>query len=51
MRRQDTENPEWMNINFMVFDAPLVKGNFSQRLKVFQEEIAKMPETVCEALK
>lgn len=35
----------------MIFDAPLVKGNFKQRIKVCQEEIAKMPETVCEVLK
>ena len=35
----------------MVFDAPLVKGNFAKRLKVCQTEIGKIPETVCEVLK
>mmetsp|Transcript_45291 Transcript_45291/g.60135 ORF Transcript_45291/g.60135 Transcript_45291/m.60135 type:complete len:108 (-) Transcript_45291:213-536(-) len=35
----------------MVFDAPLVKGTFEQRIKVCKDEIAKMPETVCEVLK
>ena len=27
-----SKSAEWKNIKFMVFDAPLVKGNFSKRL-------------------
>lgn len=28
VRKHDKENPEWAKIKFMIFDAPLVKGNF-----------------------
>ena len=28
VRKHDTNNPEWSKIKFMIFDAPLVKGNF-----------------------
>ena len=35
----------------MVFDAPLVKGNFLQRIAKAKSEIGKMQETVCEVLK
>ena len=35
----------------MVFDAPLVKGNFTQRIEVVKEVIDQMSETVCEVLK
>ncbi len=34
VRKHDTTNPEWAKIKFMIFDAPLVKGNFSTRMKV-----------------
>ena len=50
VRKQDTSNPEWSKIKFMVFDAPLVKGTFEQRMKVCRAEIAKLSESVCEVL-
>ena len=28
VRKQDKNNPEWKQIKFCVFDAPLLKGNF-----------------------
>jgi DNA ligase-1 len=30
---RDTPSTDWQNIKFMLFDAPLHKGNFSQRLR------------------
>ena len=51
MRRQDKDEANWAKIKFMVFDAPLVKGGFSTRVKVIEEQIAAMPNTVCVALK
>lgn len=35
----------------MVFDAPLVKGNFSNRMKICKTYIDSMPKTVCKVLK
>lgn len=34
----------------MVFDAPLVKGNFKKRIAVCETEIGKMTDTVCQLL-
>ena len=50
VRKQDTKNPEWSKIKFMVFDAPLVPGDFETRLRVCKAEIAKLPRTVCQLL-
>lgn len=50
VRKHDTNNPEWKKIKFMIFDAPLVKGNFTQRIKACKAEIEAMSETVCEVL-
>ena len=32
VRKQDKDMTRWKDIKFMVFDAPLVKGNFKKRL-------------------
>ena len=37
--KQDTENEAWKDIKYMVFDAPLVKGGFSHRLKVLEAKL------------
>ena len=34
----------------MIFDAPLVKGNFKTRMQACNKEISKMKDTVCKAL-
>ena len=47
VRRQDKNSADWSKIKFMVFDAPLVKGNFKKRMQACQSEISKMTETVC----
>jgi len=48
VRRQD-ENEEWKNIKYMVFDAPLMKGTFKQRLdkikKIFDKLHKEDPAT------
>jgi len=51
VRKQDTNNPEWKHIKFMVFDAPMVKGNFKKRIEVCSAEIAKVKNSVCKMLK
>ena len=50
VRKHEPEKEEWAKIKFMIFDAPLVKGNFSTRVKVCKAAIDAMPETVCEVL-
>lgn len=39
VRKHDTENPEWKQIKFMIFDAPLVEGDFKRRLSVCRSEL------------
>lgn len=51
VRRQDTDNPEWKNIKFMIFDAPLVKGTFKKRLSVLEKKLAEKPNDVVRMLK
>ena len=47
VRRQDPDVEKWKTIKFMIFDGPLLKGNFSKRLTILKEELAKNPnETV-----
>jgi len=41
----------WKDIKFMVFDAPLVKGNFKTRLATIKAELAKKPNDVVEMVK
>ena len=50
MRKHDKDSVEWKKIKFMIFDAPLVKGNFKTRMQACKAEISKMSETVCEVL-
>ena len=50
VRKHDKNSEEWKKISFMVFDAPLVKGNFKKRTQVCEAEIAKMTDTVCKVL-
>lgn len=33
VRKQDKNSEAWKSIKFMIFDAPLVKGNFEQRIE------------------
>ena len=51
VRKQDTNNEQWKNIKFMIFDAPLVDGSFKQRLKRLETELESNNEGVCEMLK
>jgi DNA ligase 1 len=41
VRKHEPEPEKWKEIKFMVFDGPLIKGNFQQRLKVLESKIAK----------
>ena len=50
VRKHDTENEEWKKIKFMIFDAPLVKGTFTQRLNKLEKELAKNPNDVVKML-
>ena len=34
----------------MIFDAPLIEGDFVRRMKVCRVEIKRMPDTVCKVL-
>ena len=52
----DSNNPDWKNIKFCIFDAPLVKGSFKQRLAVIERElkdcddqIVLLKQTVCKS--
>ena len=53
MKKQDKEvnNERWKHLRFMVFDAPLVPGDFQTRLDVCKAEIKKVPGAVCEMVK
>ena len=51
MRKQDTDNPEWKNIKFMIFDAPLVKGTFRKRISVLEKKLAENPNNFVGMLK
>lgn len=51
VRKHDTENPEWKNIKFMIFDAPLVKGTFKKRVAVCEKKLAEKPNDVVRMLK
>ena len=52
MRKHDADanSEEWKKIKFMIFDAPLVKGNFAQRLKALHKKLDAKKSTVCELL-
>lgn len=44
--RKNDPNPElWEDIKFMIFDAPLAKGNFASRLKTIETELSKNPNS------
>ena len=47
---KNTESEEWKKIKFMIFDAPLVKGTFKQRLNKLERELAKNPNDVVQML-
>jgi len=51
VRKQDTENPEWKKIKFMIFDAPLLKGTFKQRLNKLKKELDQNPNDVVQMVK
>lgn len=46
VRRHEPDSNKWKDIKFMVFDGPSVKGNFTARLKILQQEIGNSNETV-----
>ena len=39
VRKQDPDADKWKEIKFMVFDAPLLKGNFQARLKALNDQV------------
>ena len=50
--RHKTPDPDdWKSIKFMIFDAPLIKGTFAQRLVKIAEELAKEPNDVVKTIK
>ena len=50
--RHKTPNPDdWKSIMFMIFDAPLIKGTFAERLVNIAEELAKKPNNVVKTIK
>jgi len=52
VRQKNNPNEEdWKTIKFMVFDAPLVKETFEERLDVVRKEIAKSESSVADMIK
>ena len=45
VRRHEPESQKWKNIQFMVFDAPLVKGNFRARVAHADKAIKVLSKT------
>lgn len=41
VKNHDKNNAAWKKIKFMVFDAPLVKGNFEQRIDSIKHYFTK----------
>ena len=37
VRRGDPDTEKWKEIKFMIFDAPLVKGKFTERVKIIEQ--------------
>ena len=50
MRKHDTSNPDWEKIKFMIFDAPLIDGDFMERIEKCKRILTKIPKTVCHML-
>lgn len=46
VRKQDKTNEKWKEIKFMVFDAPLVKTDFSKRLALLEKSIDPVKHSV-----
>ena len=46
VKRQD-ENDDWKEITYMVYDAPCLKVNFAERLKVIEESLSKLNSKHC----
>ena len=40
----------WKDIKFMIFDAPLAKGNFKQRLGFIKDELDRKPSKIVQML-
>lgn len=51
VRKHDKNEEDWQKIKFMIFDAPLVEGDFSTRMKFCRNKLAKSKDTVCKVLK
>jgi len=50
-QKNNPDEEDWKTIKFMVFDAPLIKGTFEERLEAVKKEIAKCKDTVAELVK
>ena len=50
MRKQDRDADAWSKIKYKIFDAPLQKGSFTERIAACKSVLAEMDETVCEVL-
>lgn len=48
VRKHTPEEDSWNSIKFMIFDAPLIKGTFKDRLEVINKELAKNKKSVVE---
>ena len=46
VKRQD-ENDDWKEITYMVYDAPCLKVNFAERLKVIEDSLSKLNSKHC----
>jgi len=51
VRHKTPDSDDWKSIKFMIFDAPLIKGTFAERLVKIAEELAKEPNDVVKTIK
>ena len=51
MRKQIPNEEDWKTIKYMVYDAPLVKGTFEERLAAIKKELSSSKSTIAQMVK
>jgi DNA ligase-1 len=51
VRKKTPDEADWKTIKFMIFDAPLLKDTFEDRLITIKKELAKNKGTNAEMIK
>ena len=51
VKRKTPDSENWKQIKFMVFDGPLIKGTFAERLEVLKKEIDRAKSVNCVMVK